>query len=309
MREKPSPAVHASPNAFSLSSQTVRSLLIAAAAAVVLAYLGAMGTNDAPLATRLGYWLAVIMPGSLLGMAVSALVRGIAGLASRRWLEILLVALLVSLPHSFIVIVVSAMFFGMAIITPMMVLQFWLAVLLITLVITAINYLASADAQAGTLAARPPVAQPAALDPVPATPDPAIDPHAAATSAPAADRTASQPALPMVPPLIADKLPPGLRGAGLRAIEAEDHYLRVHTDVGSALILMRMVDACALLADTPGERVHRSWWVASAAVTGIDLSAGRMTLKLGPGLQAPVSRSMHSVVQQGDWLAHRAPRA
>ncbi|WP_288017284.1 LytTR family DNA-binding domain-containing protein [Blastomonas sp.] len=289
MRENEASAVRASPNAFSLQTQAFRGLGIAAAAAAVLAYLGALGTGEAPLGLRLAYWAAVIMPGSFLGMGVSALVRSWDGLESRRWLEIALVALLVSLPHSFIVIVVSALFFGVEMITPMLVLQFWLAVLLITLVLTAINYLANADIQPRAPALQPAMALPDAAQPVPSQ---------------SAQPESPQPeTAPAIPPLLAEKLPVDLRSARLLAIEAEDHYLRVHTDAGSNLVLMRMTDACALLEDAPGARVHRSWWVARAAVTSGGQRAGRMMLDLSSGLQVPVSRAMQQRLKGSGWFS------
>jgi len=289
MRENKASAVRASPNAFSLQAQAFRGLGIAAAAAAVLAYLGALGTGEAPLGLRLAYWAAVIMPGSFLGMGVSALVRSWGGLESRRWLEIALVALLVSLPHSFIVIVVSALFFGVEMITPMLVLQFWLAVLLITLVLTAINYLANADIQPRAAALQPAMALPDAAQPVPVQ---------------SAQPEGAQPeGAPAIPPLLAEKLPVNLRSARLLAIEAEDHYLRVHTDAGSNLVLMRMTDACALLEDAPGARVHRSWWVARAAVTSDGQRAGRMMLDLSSGLQVPVSRAMQQRLKGSGWFS------
>lgn len=262
-------------------------------AAAVLAYLGAMGTQAAPFVQRFAYWAAVILPGSLLGLGVNALVRGWGGLAAHRWAEAGLVALLVSLPHSFVVIVVSALFFGLGLITPVVVLEFWLAVLLISVVLTAINYLATGHQVAEAAAA--PVLQPS---PVPqAAPAPAPEALAAPPPAPppAADRSA-------LPALLAEKLPHRLRAGRLLAIEAEDHYLRVHTDLGSDLVLMRMADACALIDESAGARVHRSWWVARAAVQSVRQQSGRMELDLSGDITAPVSRAMQPVLRSQGWL-------
>ncbi|MFZ5667215.1 MAG: LytTR family DNA-binding domain-containing protein [Pseudomonadota bacterium] len=262
-----------------MKSQALRGLVIGMIAAAVLAYLGAMGTQAAPFVQRFAYWAAVILPGSLLGLGVNALVRGWGGLAAHRWAEAGLVALLVSLPHSFVVIVVSALFFGIGMITPMVVLEFWLAVLLISVVLTAINYLAT-DRQVAE-AAVVPMPQPAPA-PAPAAP-------------PAADRSA-------LPALLAEKLSHRLRAGRLLAIEAEDHYLRVHTDLGSDLVLMRMADACALLDDSAGARVHRSWWVARDAVQAVRQQSGRMELALPGDISAPVSRAMQPVLRSQGWL-------
>eukprot|EP01030_Chromulinospumella_sphaerica_P016261 gene16260-16072_t len=69
------------------------------------------------------------------------------------------------------------------------------------------------------------------------------------------------------PPRFLDRLPPKLRGAELFAVEAEDHYLRLHTDRGADLILMRLADAVAELDGLEGAQTHRSWWVAKEAPT------------------------------------------
>lgn len=265
-----------------MKDQALRGIAIGLIAAAVLAYLGAMGTQPAPFGQRLAYWAAVILPGSLLGLAVTALVRSWGGLAAHRWAEAALVALLISIPHYFVVIVVSALFFGIEMITPIVVLEFWLAVLLIAAVLTAINYLATGHQLAG--AAIVPVPQPA--------PEPAPAPNSA--EAPATDRSA-------LPPLLAEKLPHRLRAGRLIAIEAEDHYLRVHTDLGSDLVLMRMADACALLDPARGARVHRSWWVAREAVRQVRQQSGRMELELPGGVIAPVSRAMQPVLRREGW--------
>lgn len=264
-----------------MKNQALRGLVIGIIAAAVLAYLGAMGTQAAPFFQRLAYWAAVILPGSLLGLGVNTLVHGWGGLAAHRWLEAGLVALLVSLPHSFVVIVVSALFFGLGMITPVVVLEFWLAVLLIAVVLTAINYLATA--------------QPLPAHPITSAPD----------QAPVTSPTPPGPGLAeasALPPLLAEKLPHRLRAGRLLAIEAEDHYLRVHTDLGSDLVLMRMADACALLDDSAGARVHRSWWVARDAVQAVRLQSGRMELALPGDISAPVSRAMQPVLRSQGWL-------
>ena len=48
------------------------------------------------------------------------------------------------------------------------------------------------------------------------------------------------------------RLPDGFRSADLWALEAEDHYLRVHSSAGTTLILMRLSDAVAALARLEG---------------------------------------------------------
>lgn len=95
--------------------------------------------------------------------------------------------------------------------------------------------------------------------------------------------------------------PPALDDAGLGralprelsgpivALRAEDHYLRVFTAAGEALIHYRFSDAVRELGDA-GVQVHRSWWVARDAVERVQRTGERQTLVLRGGVEAPVSR-------------------
>lgn len=108
------------------------------------------------------------------------------------------------------------------------------------------------------------------------------------------------PAAPMPVPFF-DRLPPRL-GRDLTCLRAEDHYLRVHTAAGSELILLRMADAERELEAVPGLRVHRSWWVAGAAVTGSEGTAAKPTLILRDGQRVPVGRTYLAAVRAAGWL-------
>jgi len=98
------------------------------------------------------------------------------------------------------------------------------------------------------------------------------------------------------------RLPAKLAGAELRAVEAEDHYLRLHTSRGEDLILMRLADALVELEGIEGARTHRSWWVARAAVVSAERAEGRATLTLEGGLRAPVSRAYVGALRQAGWF-------
>ena len=91
------------------------------------------------------------------------------------------------------------------------------------------------------------------------------------------------------------------RTAQLWAVEAEDHYLRVHTDAGEELITARFGDALEELAGWPGFRTHRSWWVAACAIDGVRWSRGRGELRLTSGLVVPVSRSQARALKSAGW--------
>jgi hypothetical protein len=92
------------------------------------------------------------------------------------------------------------------------------------------------------------------------------------------------------PPALLSKLPPGI-GGDIIALETEDHYLRVHAAGGSALILMRMADAVALLDPRLGAQVHRRWWVAEAAVEGVRTEGQKLSLCLADKTLVPVGRT------------------
>lgn len=114
----------------------------------------------------------------------------------------------------------------------------------------------------------------------------------------ALDRGAPAAAVGRAPPTFLDKLPPHVAG-DLIALEAQDHYLKVHTDRGSHMLLMRLSDAAAQLTDDQGLQVHRGWWVANHAVA----SAGKSQLQLRNGLTVPVSRTYLQAVRARGWTA------
>lgn len=92
------------------------------------------------------------------------------------------------------------------------------------------------------------------------------------------------------------------RGARLIAVEAHDHYLKVHTDCGEEMITLRFADALAELERAHGWRVHRSWWVAADAVEGVRWRRGAGELRLVGGLTAPVSRTHAPVLKDAGWF-------
>ena len=87
------------------------------------------------------------------------------------------------------------------------------------------------------------------------------------------------------------------------ALEMEDDYLRIHTALGSDLILLRLRDALAELGPSRGRQVHRSWWVAEGAVASAARDARRPMLVLRNGQRVPVSKTFRDQVKQAGWLA------
>lgn len=99
-----------------------------------------------------------------------------------------------------------------------------------------------------------------------------------------------------------ERLPLKLRGAEVWAVEAEDHYLRLHTSKGQDLILMRLSDAIAELQGIEGAQAHRSWWVARDAITEAVRGDGRATLTLKDGAEVPVSRTYARLLRERGWI-------
>ena len=100
-----------------------------------------------------------------------------------------------------------------------------------------------------------------------------------------------QPAVdPQYLPEFVSKLPAALR-RDILALEAEDHYVRVHTLHGSALVLIRLADAVAVIDPRLGLRVHRSWWVAKDGDRALERTPQRAIARLVNDTAVPISRA------------------
>jgi DNA-binding LytR/AlgR family response regulator len=117
---------------------------------------------------------------------------------------------------------------------------------------------------------------------------------------PSTQTHAAPPSAP--PPKFLARLPAKLQGGELFAVEAEDHYLRLHTSLGQDLLLMRLADAIAELEGLEGAQTHRSWWVAKAAITAVERGDGRATLTLKDGAEVPVSRGFARQLRAAGWF-------
>ena len=114
-------------------------------------------------------------------------------------------------------------------------------------------------------------------------------------------RTVVIPPLPEAERAFRLRLSAKRRTATLIAIEAEDHYVRVHTSSGSELIPMRFADAVQELAQAYGYRLHRSWWASAEAIEAVRWTRGGGEARLSGGLVAPVSRSYGAALKAAGW--------
>lgn len=245
----------------------LRGLVVAVLIGVFLAASGAFGSGDAPLGQRLAYWVVIMILGGLWGHLCSRVVVRFVDIDDRPWLTVAVLSAVITAPLSLIVWAATGLFFNRTLYPLETLPRMFGPVLIVTVGVTAVNVFLGR-------------AQP-------------VQTHAAAPS--------PDPAAPPPPVRFLDRLPPKLRGAALYAVQAEDHYLRLHTDRGSDLILMRLSDAVEELEGLEGARTHRSWWVARPAVRGVDRGDGRATLTLEGGLSVPVSRRYARALREADW--------
>lgn len=264
-RETTASTVGASPNAADEPpawQRWARNLAIAGAAGAFLALIGAVGTGELPLVTRLLYWVPLSMAGGVLGHGLSLLVTRIPKVDANPWVFCAILTLAISLPATLGVwLYTEGLFRGD--LQPSHLPYFFGPVLVVTAGMTALMTLVNWPGRVT---------------------------HAPAPGA----------GTPSV--RFAERLPPKLKGAVIYAVSAEDHYLRLHTSKGSDLILMRLADALAELDGLEGAQTHRSWWVAKDAVESARRDGDRVTLVLKGGAEAPVSRPNVRPLRETGWF-------
>ncbi|WP_284245847.1 LytTR family DNA-binding domain-containing protein [Thalassotalea insulae] len=90
--------------------------------------------------------------------------------------------------------------------------------------------------------------------------------------------------------LFIEQLPVEKRGQ-LICLEMSDHYLKVHTDKGHHLLLLRFKDALTMLDLVDGMQTHRSWWIAKEAVQSVKRDGRKVILVMINQLEVPVSKT------------------
>lgn len=249
---------------------------------LAFAYIGPFSTDRSEFLPKLGYWAGLIACWFVIAALVEQALRNVrifrnAGLWGKR-------ACLIAATSAPMLLVVApattALIGWQASVLEVLEMYYQIAVIGAGVVIIA-------DSVLGTPASSEPerVPEPFSLieAPAPAAPAPIALPAETAARLPEPDER------------LMDRLPPHLRGPVL-CLQMEDHYVRVHTSKGSALLLMRLGDAIKELGATPGAQAHRSWWVAANAIEAFERSGRAGRLRLTNGLVAPVSqRHMRSI--------------
>lgn len=101
---------------------------------------------------------------------------------------------------------------------------------------------------------------------------------------------------PPVPRLVA-RLEAELQGE-LLSMSVRNHYVDVQTTRGTGSLLMRFSDAISEIAPVDGAQIHRSHWVAWAAVAAVEKEDGKLFLRLHTGTRIPVSRNHRDKLEQ-----------
>lgn len=273
---------------------------IGAGVAVLLALLGPFGTfSELTLTGRLLYWSLAIVTGYALFETLLTLA---ADQIPRRWLWPGLGAalLLASALETAVVVVLEHSLIGRSPAAAGGLLTLYGYVVLLGTVITALPLWLRLRATGVPFAFSAPQTPASDENPVPENSGPENPAEAGipapAASAPSAPARADWPGSPFLRRI------PARLGQDLLALEMEDHYIRIHTSLGSDLLLMRLRDAVEELATVPGLLVHRSYWVTAAAVLRVEREAGgRLTLILRNGLRVPVSRRRAIAVRAAGW--------
>jgi LytTr DNA-binding domain len=249
------------------SRRRLRPLLAAIPVGLLLGFAGPFGSYPAiPTATRYIFWLGLTVAGVVAAVAADAV------LPSTRLrvgaIRIGAVALVSALPMTFVVAWAMSFVQPGRFFMPQQLLALFAAVAAVQLLVVYATTVTGAGADGAEAPDR--------ASTVPAT---------GAEVIPAA-----------FPSALLSRLPPGI-GSDIIALETEDHYLRVHAVGGSALILMRMADAVALLDPQLGAQVHRRWWVAQAAVVDLRTEGQKLSLCLIENTQVPVGRTFSAAAK------------
>ena len=247
---------------FRLDPELVRGLAVAGLAGTVLALTGAFQTHQAPLGLRLAYWIFLLTTGGLWAHVLSRLIERHVDVYERPWVTVAALTAVIAVPMTPYVWAITGPVLHGRVLPATVILDLFLPVLTVTFAVSAVNVFLGRGRPRQT--------------------------HAPVTGT-------------QKPARFLDRLPPRLRGARLIAVQAEDHYLRLHTDRGSDLILMRLSDAVAELEGLEGAQTHRSWWVARDAVRDVDRGDGRASLTLDGPLVAPVSRRHAKALRAAGW--------
>lgn len=230
-----------------------------------LALIGPFGTIEAPAGTRFAYWLVNIIGGGLIGIAIDGALRR---RVPDNWPRVLVVAAVMTPFVTLLVLGASTFVLGHRhMFTRSNYVPLLWQVLVIALPVMAVRMVAWRR------------------------PERIVE-----------ERTIVAPPLPECEAAFRQRLSAKRRTARLIALEAHDHYLKVHTDAGVELLTLRLGDAVRELDGAYGYQVHRSWWVSASAIEAVQWRRGSGEARLAGGLTVPVSRTYAPILRKSGWI-------
>lgn len=280
----------------------IRILIMATCMGMMLALIGPFGTyGDLGISERLIYWISIAVINTVQVILILIAVQQWAvHTRLRAWPPIRLAVLCTTIaccisavPSTAEVHILEAIFRTTPPLKLVFHIEIYLRILLISIVIAAPILIAVIASSPKTLAQNPRSAQ-----------NPAHD--AAQESQPHPDSsTMAHDNAPQAPAFMA-RLPRKYRGT-VYALRSEDHYLRVYTSGGEALILMRLRDGISELErTTEGVQIHRTTWVSKAGFDGFTRSDGKVIVRIKSSndqhIEQPVSRGCLPQLKASGWL-------
>ncbi len=231
----------------------------------VLAVLGPYGTAEDPVLPRVLFWLGTITAGGVVGIVLDALLRR---WLTEPWSRTAAVSLAMTPPVTLIVLLAmnALLQHEHTVMSPFTLRLLW-QVFVVCLVVMGLRAL------------------------VQRVPHRIVETHTVIAAPPAEAEIT-----------LRSRLSARRRSARLIALEAHDHYVRVHTDAGVELLSLRFSDALEEICDAEGFRVHRSWWVAADAIRSARWRRGSGELELEDGSAVPISRSGAPPLGAAGWL-------
>ena len=244
---------------------------------ILLAMSGPFGTFQSfNVGQRFGYWAIMVMASYLTGQAAATFFLELLREQIRqRWPRVIVAGLFASLPVTIVVMLVNGVAYQHVDVQSSLMLWFYTIVVTLAVVVM---FVTLSELMTGSPGA------------------------AAATSVPLVEPAAVPPATSASAPPILNRVPLPQRGK-LLALVVEDHYVDIVTDKGKTLVLMRLADAMREAAPVPGLQIHRSHWVALAAVAKTQRSEGKVTLELSNGMKLPISRGYLPAAKEAGLVA------
>ena len=238
------------------------SIFVTLCIGLIVGYLGPFGSFQMPLASRLLYWVILIIVGNIIFSQTEKFCKWY---FDKKNFNIIIILLLTSLIGSvfltFFVEYMTHLFFNLKIAYPDNFLYLFPKVFFLSFTLNVIGYL--------------------------------LDQVQNNRNQPKQHQVNDNPFINRIP----DQL-----GSDLICFSMEDHYLNVQTDKGSHMMLLRMKDALVELKDYKGIQVHRSWWVALDAVQEVKKQTRKATLIMKNGIKVPVSQKYLPVLKENNLI-------